>query len=109
MQQLQILALTLADWTRDEQTAARAMIAEITANFPKVVPKLHMLWHFLDIAGTHGCVGRYSESQIESIHSVVGQLMNYRHLNSCREVGEQMRRSLADVYIVLVCIPNHRH
>ena len=73
----------------------------MAARFPNAPPKLHMLWHFLEVADKNGSVGLFAESQLESLHSSFGHLMHDRHFNRCRDRAEQLRRSLADTYSTL--------
>ena len=89
-------------WTNDEITQFRSVVSDIqtqwqTVTGQKPFPKLHMLTHCVEFASIHRYLGKYSEAQIESCHSIINHAIKHSHHNQGKQLGEKLRRSLADI------------
>lgn len=62
-------------------------------------PKCHMLYHIVEFISRHGCIGKYSESCMESFHHIYNRIVVESHKNLGANEAEQMRRTLADTAV----------
>ena len=88
--------------TDEELNQFRLVVNEIqtqwkTVTGQKPFPKLHMLTHCVEFASIHRYLGKYSEAQIESCHSIINHAIKHSHHNQGKQLGEKLRRSLADI------------
>jgi hypothetical protein len=101
LQQLHSALLHSRDWEPGEIDACRGIVDDIQVHWiaeahSQPFTKLHMLRHAVEFAERHRFLGRASEAQIESFHAQFNSLYHDHHLNMAGNMGERLRRSLAD-------------
>jgi hypothetical protein len=65
-------------------------------------PQLHMLSHVEGFTQQYGELGAFGEARIESCHAEMGLKIQRHHYNVGANLGEKLRRSLADVSLIRI-------
>jgi hypothetical protein len=107
LKQLHHSLLHADDWTSDDIHAWSEIVTDIQQHWREETkqapfPKLHMLIHSLHFVERYRCLGKVSESQIESYHYQFNKSFNTIHLNKSHDEPERIRRSLADHTLISI-------
>lgn len=102
IKQLQKFLLQKQKFTQTDINEFELLVNEIITRWSSVTgqelfPKLHLLLHCVQFVKVHFFLGKFNESQIESFHSQFNRSTKHTHNNQGKNIGEKLRRSLADM------------
>ena len=101
--QLHHVILSKSNMSSVEIAQFQQLISDIWKNWENITrtqptPKCHLLIHLVQWLCTHGNIGGYSESPLESSHAEFRILADH-HINCGADIHKMLRRTLANVAI----------